>query len=121
MNYLPLYTEDHNTFLGSLAEHLGQPIPSSLFSMPNQMTLSGTMPDLDNKTEWQTHVMSKNYELSNSPDPDIAAKALERLAKSSIVGLYEQKVQVSINMLPPEELKLKLESLVNRINERVVG
>lgn len=121
MTYLPLYTEDHNSFLATLAEHLGQPIPTSLFSPIEQNSLSSTMPDLDNKSEWQTFVMAKNYELANDVDPDIRAKALERLAKSSIVGLYETKVQVNVSLLPPDELKLKLESLVNRINERVVG
>ena len=121
MNYIPLNTNDHNEFLTILSNHLGQPIAPSLFITPEPETIAVAMPDLDNKTHWQTHVMEQNFILSIDPDPDIRAKALERLAKTSIVGLYETKVQVSINLLPPEELQLKVESLVNRINERVVG
>jgi hypothetical protein len=62
--------------------------------------------------------MQKNYELSLDPDVEVRSKALERLAKTSIVGLFEQKIQVSINTLPTEELQGKLESLVERINAR---
>lgn len=82
------------------------------------MSTFNTIPDLDNKTEWQTFVMAKNYELANDPDPDTRGKALERLAKSCIVGLYETKISVNVSLLPPEALQDKLESLVNRINSR---
>lgn len=84
------------------------------------MTTLNKMPDLDNKTEWQRFVMAKNYELANDPDVDVRSKALERLAKSSIVGLYETKISVNVSLLPPEALQDKLESLVNRINERAL-
>ena len=76
------------------------------------------MPDVDDKTEWQRIVMQKNYELSLDPDVEVRSKALERLAKTNIVGLYEEKIQVSINTLPTEALQGKLESLVERINAR---
>lgn len=82
------------------------------------MNTLNKMPDLDDKTAWQHFVMSKNYELANDPDPDTRGKALERLAKSSIVGLYETKISVNVSLLPPEALQDKLESLINRINER---
>ena len=78
------------------------------------------MPDLDDKAAWQRFVMQKNYELSLDPDVDVdvRSKALERLAKTSIVGLYETKVVVNISALPTEALQGKLESLVERINAR---
>jgi hypothetical protein len=76
------------------------------------------MPDLDDKLAWQRFVMQKNYELSLDPDVDVRSKALERLAKTSIVGLYETKVVVNISTLPTEALQGKLESLVERINAR---
>ena len=76
------------------------------------------MPDLDDKAAWQRFVMQKNYELSLDPDVDVRSKALERLAKTSIVGLYETKVVVNISTLPTEALQGKLESLVERINAR---
>ena len=76
------------------------------------------MPDLDDKLAWQRFVMQKNYELSLDPDVEVRSKALERLAKTSIVGLYEQKVQINISTLPTEALQGKLESLVERINAR---
>ena len=84
------------------------------------MTILNKMPDLDDKAAWQFFVMSKNYELANDPDPDTRSKALERLAKSSIVGLYEQKVQINVSTLAPEALQDKLSALVNRINERAL-
>ena len=76
------------------------------------------MPDLDDKAAWQRFVMQKNYELSLDPDVEVRSKALERLAKTSIVGLYETKVVVNISTLPTEALQGKLESLVERINAR---
>jgi len=82
--------------------------------------LESRMPDLDDQRRWQMFIMSKNFELAKSLDPDVKAKALERLAKTSIAGLYEQRVQVNITNLPAEELQKKLDALVNRINERVI-
>ena len=78
------------------------------------------MPDLDDKAAWQFFVMQKNYELANDEDVEVRSKALERLAKSSIVGLYEQKVQINVSTLAPEALQDKLSALVNKINERVL-
>jgi len=83
-------------------------------------SLSEQMPDIDDQRRWQVYVMAKNYELSQSKDPDVRAKALERLAKTTLVGLYETKVSVNINTLPADELQAKLEKLVNRINEKVL-
>ncbi len=82
------------------------------------MTPLNNMPDLDDKAAWQRFVMQKNYELSLDPDVEVRSKALERLAKTSIVGLYETKVVVNISTLPTEALQGKLESLVERINAR---
>ena len=78
------------------------------------------MPDLDDKASWQHFVMKKNYELSLDPDVEVRSKALERLAKTSIVGLYEQKVQINVSALPANELQDKLEMLVDRINKRAL-
>ena len=88
--------------------------------MSRLMTTLNRMPDLDDKAAWQHFVMAENYELANDPDVDVRSKALERLAKSSIVGLYEQKVQINVSTLAPEALQDKLEMLVNRINERAL-
>jgi hypothetical protein len=84
------------------------------------MTTLNKMPDLDDKAAWQHFVMQKNYELANDEDVEVRSKALERLAKSSVVGLYEQKVQINVSTLAPEALQDKLEMLVNRINERAL-
>ena len=83
--------------------------------------LESEMPDIDDQRRWQLFVMAKNFELAKSLDPDVRAKALERLAKTSVVGLYEQKVQVNVTQLPPEELQKKIDLLVNRINERTLN
>jgi hypothetical protein len=118
---------DHAWFMAQIAPYLNTAAPASAANISVQNTPTpfkfemGGMPDLDDKKGWTQHVMRKNYDLSNSADPDIAAKALDRLAKTSVVGLYEDRVQVNVTQLPPEELQRKIESLVNRINERVVS
>ena len=88
--------------------------------MSRLMTTLNRMPDLDDKAAWQHFVMAENYELANDPDVDVRSKALERLAKSSVVGLYESKIQINVATLPANELQGKLEMLVNRINERAL-
>jgi hypothetical protein len=100
--------------------------PISSPSRPLETTLSieelsEEMPDLDDQRKWKMYVLAKNYELTKSKDPDVRGKALERLAKTSVVGLYETRVQVSVSSLPTDELQAKLEKLVNRINEKVIG
>lgn len=99
--------------------------PISSPSKPLETTLSieelsEEMPDLDDQRKWKMYVLAKNYELTKSKDPDVRGKALERLAKTSVVGLYETRVSVNINSLPTDELQAKLEKLVNRINEKVI-
>ena len=73
------------------------------------------MPDIDDKLAWQRVIMEKNYILANHPNPDIAGKALERLARSNPVALYEERVSVSISSLSTEELQLRLDKLVGKI------
>jgi len=79
------------------------------------------MPGLDEKEKWAKYVMAQNFQLTEHPDPDVRAKALERLAKTSVVGLYENQITVNVNTLPADEIQRKLEKLVNRINEKVIN
>lgn len=64
--------------------------------------------------------MAKNCELANDPDLDTRSMALERLAKSSVVGLYETKISVNVSTLAPEAVRVELSNLVDRINQRAL-
>ena len=78
------------------------------------------MPDLDDKAAWQRLVMLKNYELAHHPDADDQSKALDRLAKTGPVALYEARIAVSMSTLSPEEIQGRLNQLVQKILNRPV-
>lgn len=94
--------------------------PLAAFQMPAGPA-EPSMPDLDDRAAWQRHVMQKNYELSNSTDPDIVAKALDRIAKTSVVGLYEERVQVNVDSMTREQVQERLQQLADRILGRTIG
>jgi hypothetical protein len=91
--------------------------PPPMMSIEEAVAL---MPGMDEQERWQQYVVASNFVLANHHDPEIKAKALERLAKTSTVGLYESKITVNVNTLPKEEIQRRLETLVNRINARVI-
>lgn len=75
-------------------------------------------PMLDDKLGWQNHVMDKLYEFSINPDPKVALPALDKLAKTSVVGLTEEKPQVVLSLKSTSELQDEAMALIRRIVER---
>lgn len=83
---------------------------------------SGPMPV--NKEAWQNYVMQQYYLQSLDPDPKISKPALDALAKTAIVGLHEERKEITLELkstidLQSEALTL-LRSLAQRSNEKVI-
>ena len=74
------------------------------------------------KEQWQNYVMQQYYLQSLDPDPKISKAALDSLAKTSIVGLHEERKEITLELkstidLQSEALTL-LRSLAQRNNEK---
>lgn len=54
---------------------------------------------------WQNFCMYKYFELANDPDPKISKPALDSLAKTSVVGLHEERQEININTKSTVELE----------------
>ena len=83
---------------------------------------AGPMPV--SKEQWQNYVMQQYYLQSLDPDPKISKAALDSLAKTSIVGLHEERKEITLELkstidLQSEALTL-LRSLAQRNNEKVI-
>lgn len=76
------------------------------------------------KEQWQSYVMYKYFELTLDPDPKISKPALDALAKTNIVGLHEDKQEISITTKSTIELQSEalslLRSIAHRGEERVI-
>lgn len=66
------------------------------------------------QTQWQNFVLTKLFEQANDLDPKISKPALDTLAKTSAVGLMDQKVDVSITHKSSEELESALKKALER-------
>ena len=76
------------------------------------------------KEQWQNYVMQQYYMQSMDPDPKVSKAALDSLAKTSIVGLHEERKEITLELkstvdLQSEALTL-LRSLAQRGNEKVI-
>ena len=76
------------------------------------------------KEQWQGYIMQQYYLQSLDPDPKISKAALDSLAKTSIVGLHEERKEITLELkstidLQSEALTL-LRSLAQRNNEKVI-
>lgn len=84
---------------------------------------SGSMPGT--KEEWQNYVMSRYFELASDIDPKISKPALDALAKTNVVGLMEERVEVNINTRSTVELETelltKIDKILRRQEERVIN
>lgn len=83
---------------------------------------AGPMPA--SKEQWQNFVMQQYYMQSLDPDPKISKPALDSLAKTSIVGLHEERKEISLEIKSSVELQAEaltlLRSLAQRNNEKVI-
>jgi hypothetical protein len=68
--------------------------------------------------------MYKYFELANDADPKISKPALDSLAKTSIVGLHEERQEININTKSTIELQsealMLLRSIAKRGEEKVI-
>lgn len=76
------------------------------------------------KEQWQNYVMQQYYMQSMDPDPKVSKAALDSLAKTSIVGLHEERKEITLELkstvdLQSEALTL-LRSLAQRSSEKVI-
>ena len=74
---------------------------------------AGPMPAT--KEQWQNFVMKQYFVMAGDIDPKISKPALDALAKTNIVGLHEEKVEVSISTRSTIEIESDLLSLVQRL------
>ena len=76
------------------------------------------------KSQWQNYVMQQYYLQSLDPDPKISKPALDALARTSLVGLHEERKEITLELkstvdLQSEALTL-LRSIANRGAEKVI-
>ena len=99
------------------------PSAPALRALQNSLSkFAGPMPV--SKEQWQNYVMQQYYLQSLDPDPKISKAALDSLAKTSIVGLHEERKEITLELkstidLQSEALTL-LRSLAQRNNEKVI-
>lgn len=83
---------------------------------------AGPMPA--SKEQWQNYVMQQYYMQSLDADPKVSKPALDSLAKTSIVGLHEERKEISLEIKSSVELQAEaltlLRSIANRQNEKVI-
>lgn len=70
------------------------------------------------KEAWQNYVMQQYYLQSLDPDPKISKAALDSLAKTSIVGLHEERREVSLEIKTNVELQSEALTLLRSIANR---
>lgn len=99
------------------------PSAPALRALQNSLAkFAGPMPV--SKEAWQNYVMQQYYMQSLDPDPKVSKAALDSLARTSIVGLHEERKEISLEIkstidLQAEALTL-LRSIAQRNNEKVI-
>ena len=66
---------------------------------------------------WRNFVLSKLLQQANDPDYKVSKPALDTLAKTSVVGLMDQKVDVSITHQSSEELTHALQAAIKNFRQ----
>lgn len=93
------------------------PTRTVLTALENQVNrYAGPMPG--DKTGWQNYIMSRYFELSQDLDPRVSKPALDSLAKTSVVGLMETKVEVSVTTKSETEITSEALMLLRKIAGR---
>ena len=95
-----------------------------VLSAPEEDTPSYGVPDLDDRRAWQKHTMTLLYKHSFDPDPKISLQALDKIAKTSVAGLSEERVIMDVRSKSMDELKTllfdKVQSILAR-DEKVIS
>ena len=73
---------------------------------------------VDRKTAMRNYVMFKLFELAESEDEKTSMRALENLAKTNEIGLFDSRIEVNVNNKSIIELESDLQTLVSSILKR---
>lgn len=101
----------HDDILGDVEE-----VPTLAEALAPQKSYG--MPDLDDRRGWQQHTMMMLYKHSFDPDPKVALQALDKIAKTSVAGLSEERVVMDVRSKSIDELKSLLFDKVHTILAR---
>ena len=72
----------------------------------------------------QNFVLTKYFQQANDPDPKIAKAALDSLAKTNVVGLMDQKIEVNVAQRTSEDLEGELTKMLMKFlgrEEKVIN
>lgn len=93
------------------------PTRTALTALDNAINkFSGPMPGT--REGWQNFVMSKYFELANDIDPKVSKPALDSLARTTAVGLHEERVEVSLEVKSNVDLQVETLDLLRRLAAR---
>jgi len=113
----PLSAEDKAWLLQQDKNPSPAPTPAAQAALEKQLArFNFVVPG--SKEQWQSYVMYKYFELTLDSDPKISKPALDALAKTNIVGLHEEKLEVSINTKSTIELQSEALMLLRNIARR---
>lgn len=119
----PWYTSAMFTFHDDLLSESPLPPLREVLSAPEEEPSYG-VPDLDDRRAWQKHTMTMLYKHSFDPDPKISLQALDKIAKTSVAGLSEERVVMDVRSKSMDELKSLLFDKVHSIlarDEKVIS
>lgn len=99
------------------------PSAPALKSLQNALQrYEGAMPVT--KEQWQNFVMQKYFEQANDIDPKVSKPALDALAKTSMVGLHEERKEINLEIKSSIELQSELlqtiQKLTSKTEEKVI-
>lgn len=94
------------------------PLREVLSAPEEDNTPSYGVPDLDDRRAWQQHTMTMLYKHTFDPDPKISLQALDKIAKTSVAGLSEERVVMDVRSKSMDELKSLLFDKVHSILAR---
>ena len=105
---------------------MGNSVTDEELSRPEVIVHIAAMLDEYDKTvvksaqQMRTYVTNKLILETESPDPRIRLKALELLGKSSDVGLFTDKTEITLRHRPTEELEQMLRERLTQVIENEV-
>ena len=70
------------------------------------------------KEAWQNYVMQQYYMQSLDPDPKVSKAALDSLAKTSIVGLHEERKEITLELKSTVDLQSEALALLRSLAQR---
>ena len=70
------------------------------------------------KEAWQNYVMQQYYMQSLDPDPKVSKAALDSLARTSIVGLHEERKEITLELKSTIDLQSEALTLLRSLAQR---